>query len=150
MTDVTKNTGTTVGISAVLPTTYDADGSTGYASLTFIDIGEVVDISELSKTYTAISHQPVGQEYPDKIKDIFDIDDITITMGKVTANTGQAAIQTALGSANSVAFKVTLPSGDYANFTGKVMKAGIGGISSGSISTTSVNIAVDPETLFEA
>jgi hypothetical protein len=68
----------------------------------------------------------------------------------VTANTGQAAIQTALSSDNSVSFKVTFTSGDLGYFTGKIMKAGIGGISSGSISTTSVNIAVDPETLFEA
>ena len=150
MTDVTKNTGTTVGISAVLPTTYDADGSTGYDSLTFIDIGEIVDMGEIAKVFAAIAHQTVGRAYPQKIKDTFDVSDVPITLGKVTANTGQAAIQTALSSDNSVSFKVTFSSGDLGYFTGKIMKAGIGGISSGSISTTSVNIAVDPETLFEA
>jgi hypothetical protein len=150
MTDVTKNTGTTVGISATLPTTYDADGSTGYASLTFVDIGEVVDIGEIAKAFAAISHQSVGRAYPQKIKDTFDIGNVSITLGKVTANTGQVAIQTALNSDNSVAFQVTLPSADVVSFTGKIMKAGIGGISSGSISTTAVDIAIDAETLFEA
>jgi hypothetical protein len=150
MTDVTKNTGTTVGISAALPTTFDDDGSTGYDSLTFIDIGEIVDMGEIAKVFAAIVHQTVGRAHPQKIKDTFDVSDVPITLGRVTANTGQAAIQTALGSDNSVAFEVTFPSGDFGYFTGKIMKAGIGGISSGSISTTSVNIAIDPETLFEA
>ncbi len=150
MTDVTKNTGTTVGISATLPTTYDADASTGYAALTFVDVGEIVDMGEIAKVFAAISHQTVGRAFSQKIKDTFDVSDVPLTLGRVTSNTGQVAIQTALGSDNSVAFKVTFPSGDYANFTGKIMKAGIGGISSGSISTTSVNIAIDPETLFEA
>jgi len=150
MVDVTVNTGATVGISATLPTTYDDDAGTGYASLTFIDIGEIVDVGEISKDWEEVSHQAVGRSYPQKLKDTYNIDTVSLTVGRVTSDTGQAAIQTALDSVDSVAFEVTMNGGDVINFTGKVMKAGVGEISSGGIETTVVDISPDPETLFES
>lgn len=150
MVDVTVNTGTTVGLSATLPTTYDDNITTGYASLTFTEIGEVVDIGEIAKAFATVSHQTVGRAYPQKLKDTYDIANITLTLGRVSADAGQIALQTALASSASVAFEVSLPSGDNANFTGKIIKAGIGGVASGAVTTTVVEIAIDPETLFEA
>jgi hypothetical protein len=150
MTDVTINTTATVGMSAGLPTTYDNNVSTGYASLTFTDIGEIVDVSEIAKVWSMVNHQSLGRTYAQKIKDTYDISDVTLTLGRVSANTGQVLIQTGLASSASYSFEVTLPSGDTANFTGKVTKAGLGAIAPGSISTTSVSIAIDPESLFEA
>jgi hypothetical protein len=148
--DVTKNNGTTIGISSSLPTTFDADSGTGYASITFTDIGEVIDIGEISKTYKAINHQSASRLHPQKIKDTFDISNVPLTLGRVSANTGQIEIQSALMSYASVSFEVVLPSGDIGNFTGKVMKAGLATISYGSISTTLVDISIDANTLFEA
>lgn len=150
MVDVVTNTGTTIGLSAALPTTYDDNVTTGYASLTFTAIGEVVDISEIAKAFAVVAHQTVGRAYPQKLKDTYDIAPITLTLGRVSTDAGQIALQTALASSGSVAFEVVLPSGDTANFTGKVIKAGIGGVASGAVTTTVVEIAIDPETLFEA
>jgi hypothetical protein len=150
MVDVTINTGTTVGMSATLPTTYDDNATTGYASLTFTGIGEIVDVGEIAKTWAAVTHQAVTRAYPQKLKDTYDIPDVPLTLGRVSSDTGQALLQTALASSASYAFEVTLPSGDVANFTGKVMKAGIGAIASGAVSSTTVTLAIDPETLFEA
>lgn len=150
MVDVSVSTGTTLGMSAVLPTTYDADAGTGYGSLTFTDIGEVIDVGELAKAFNVVSHQTVGRAYPQKLKDTYDIANITITLGRVSSDTGQALLQTALASSASYSFKLTLPSGDYGAVTGKIIKAGIGGSASGNIETTVVEIAIDAETLFEA
>lgn len=150
MVDVTINTGATMGMSASLPTTYDNNVTTGYASLTFTDIGEIVDVGEIAKTWAAITHQAVTRAYPQKLKDTYDIPDITLTLGRVSADSGQVLLQTALADSASYAFEVTLPSGDTAAFTGKVTKAGIGSIASGSVTTTTVTIAIDPETLYEA
>ena len=150
MVDVTVNTGATVGISATLPTTYDDDVGTGYASLTFIDIGEIVDVGEIAKVWEEVSHQAVGRSYPQKLKDTYNIDTVSLTVGRVTSDTGQAALQTALDSVDSAAFEVTMNGGDVINFTGKVMKAGVGEISAGGIETTVVDISPDPETLFES
>lgn len=150
MVDVTVNTGTTVGMSATLPTTYDDNVTTGYAALTFTDIGEVVDVGEIAKTWAVITHQAVTRDYPQKLKDTYDIPDVTFTLGRVSADTGQALLQTALAASASYSFEVVLPSGDTANFTGKVTKAGLGAVASGAVTTTTVTVAIDPETLFEA
>jgi hypothetical protein len=147
--EVTKNNGTTIGISSSLPTTFDADSGTGYPSLTFTDIGEVLEIGEITKTYKAINFKTTSRLFPQKIKDTFDISNVPLTLGRVSANTGQVEIQSALMSYASVSFEVVLPSGDIGNFTGKVMKAGLATISYGSISTTLVDISIDANTLFE-
>lgn len=149
MTDVTINTGTTVGISATLPTTYDGNAVTGYTPITFTDIGEVVDIGELAKAWTAISHQSVTRAYPQKLKDTYDIANVPLTLGRVPANGGQTAIQAALNSALSYSFKVALPSGGIGYFTGKVLKAGQGSVASGAVTSTMVDIAIDPQSLYE-
>jgi hypothetical protein len=146
MTDVTINTGTTMGLSATLPATFD---SAGYVALTYTDIGEIVDIGELAKAYATIAHQSVTRAYPQKLKDTYDIANVTLTLGRVPANTGQVALQTALAAAASYAFKILLPSGDIGYFTGKVIKAGVGGIASGAVTSTMVEIAIDPESLIE-
>jgi len=150
MTDVSTTTGTTVGMSATLPTTYDSDAVTGYPSLTFTDLGEVIDVGELAKAFAVINHQTVGRAYPQKLKDTYDIANITLTLGRVSSDAGQVLLQTALASSASYAFKITLPSGDNGNFTAKIIKAGIGAIASGAVEMTTVELAIEPETLFEA
>jgi len=139
--------GTTIGISATLPATYDA---AGYGALTFTNIAEVLDIGELAKAYNVVTHQTVGRDYPEKLKGTYDIANVTLTLGKVKTDAGQVALQTALTSANSVAFVITLPSGNSGSFTGKVIKAGQGAVAVDGVETTVVEVTVDPNTLFEA
>ncbi len=146
MTGVTVNTGTTVGISTTLPATLN---SIGYAALTFVDIGEVVDIGEIALAWSLLTHQTVGRDSPNKLKDTKDIGNIPLTLGKVTSNAGQAALKAALSSSTSVAFKITIPSGDVVNFTGLVIKAGMGSLAAGAISTTMVEIAVNVDAFVE-
>lgn len=150
MSDLTLNTGTTVGISATLPTTFDSDEVTGYAASTFTLIGEIVDVSEIAKTFATVSHQAVTRAYPIKEKDTYDIPDITINVANVTSDAGQVIVATALNDANSYAFEVTSPSGDLTYITGKVTKSGKGSAASGSFETSAITIAIDPESLFEA
>jgi len=150
MTDVSTTTGTTVGMSATLPTTYDSDAITGYPSLTFTDLGEVIDVGELAKAFAVINHQTVTRAYPQKLKDTYDIANITLTLGRVSTDAGQVLLQTALAASASYSFEIVLPSGDTGNFTAKVIKAGIGAIASGAVEMTTVELAIEPETLFEA
>lgn len=146
MTDVSVTTGATMGLSATLPATFT---KVGYDALTFIDIGEVIDVGELAKAFNVINHQTVGRAYPQKLKDTYDIANITLTLGRAFDDAGQVALATALAASASYAFNITLPSGDIGEFTGKVIKAGLGAVASGSVATTTVEIAVDPESLFE-
>jgi len=144
------NTGATVGISAALPTTFDAEVLTGYPSLTFTLIGEVVDVGELAKAYAIVAHQAVARAYPVKHKDTYDIANVTLNIARDSADAGQVIVQAGLAASTSYSFEITLPSGDTANFTGKIIKAGIGSVASGGVTTTAIELAIDPETLFEA
>lgn len=148
MVDVAVNNGTVVSVSANLPATYDNAGYTD-VGVVYTTLGEVVDVGEIAKSFTTVTHQPLDQDYPDKLKDVYDIGDVTITLGKVDSDAGQVLLQTALASDASYTFKVAMASGAAAYITAKVLKAGLGAISSGGISTTSVSLAVDPESLFE-
>jgi len=147
MTDVSINTGTTIGMSATLPATFDSVGYAAVGSIT--NIGEVIDSGEAAKAYNTIAHQAVGRAYPQKLKDTYDVANITLTLGRYDADTGQALLQTALAAAASYTFKILLPSGGITWFTGKVIKAGLGGVATGKVGTTVVEIAVDPESIFE-
>jgi hypothetical protein len=143
-----KNTGATFGTVATLPTTYDDNATTGYASLTFVDCGEVVEHSEVGRVWALATHQAVGREYPNKIKDTYDIPNITLTLGRNTSDAGQVLLQAAEAASASYSFEVELPNGNQMYFTGKVLKCGLGAVAVGSVSQTMVEIAVDPETLF--
>lgn len=150
MSDVVAATGTLMGTSASLPSTYDSNVTTGYASLTFTDLGEIIDIGELAKTFAVIAHQTVGRSYPEKIKDTYDIANISLTLGRASSDAGQVLMQTALSASASYAFEITLPSTDTFAFTAKVIKAGLGSLSSGAVESTMIELAIDPQTLFEA
>lgn len=144
------NTGTTIGLASTLPTTYDDNAITGYASLAFTSLGEVVDIGEIAKAFTTVSHDPLDKRYSEKFKDSYDIGNVSLTIARDTSDAGQVLLAAALGSDDSYAFEVVLPNTNTANFTGKVIKAGLGAISRGSVSQTLVEIAIDPQSLFEA
>jgi len=142
--------GTTFGVSASLPTTYDSNVTTGYPSLTFTAVGEVVDVGDLAKAYSVIPHQGIGVDYPTKLKGTYDVGNITITLARVTADAGQVILDAALAATASYAFQITLPSGGVGNFTGKVLKKGISAIKTNGVEMTSVEIAIDPHTVYEA
>lgn len=144
---VSTTNGTTMGVSAVLPGSFDASG---YDALTFTSIGEVIDVGELGKVFNIISHQPLAGSYPTKIKGVYDISDLDLTVGRITADAGQVLVAAGLAASASYSFKLTLPSGDVGEFTGKITKAAIGSVASDGIETTVVSIAVDPESLFVA
>lgn len=150
MSNVNVNTGSTFGISATLPTTYDNNATTGYTPITFTDVAEVIDLSEIAKVWAIIKHQSLGRAYPENHKDTYDVGPATITLGRYLADAGQALLKTAHGSSASYSFEIAMPSGDVLNFTGKVTKNGLGSLTSGGFNTTLVEIAIDAQSIFEA
>lgn len=143
---VKQTNGTTLGVVASLPATYDG---TGYNALTFVSCGEILSIGEISKTYSVLSHQSVGRAYPLKIKDTYDISNVSFTMARVSGDAGQDILQTAIGSATSISFKITLPSGATEQFTGKVIKIGLGAVAPSGVETIVMDVSIDVESLYE-
>jgi hypothetical protein len=124
---VFTSAGTTIGIVAGAPTTYDA---TGYTALTFVPIGEVTDLGEFGREYALVTHNPVANRGTVKKKGSFNEGSITLQLGLDTDDAGQILAKTASNSDADYSFAVTTQNGDKYFFRAQVMsfKVSVGGV----------------------
>lgn len=146
---VARTVGALLGISATLPATFDSAGYTA-VGVVYTNIGEIADLGGFEKSWVILPFQPVNQRFPTKIKGSYDISDVTFTVARVAADTGQDLVRVAEASDNSYTFRITLPSTAIAYFTAKVVKLGLGAISADGFELCPVTLAVDPQSLFES
>ena len=118
MSDVFTSAGTTLGISASAPATYD---DTGFVALTFTDIGEITDMGEYGREYALVTHNPLGDRRTVKRKGSYNDGALTMSLGRVPSDAGQVLLLAALDSDDSYSFEVTLQDGTIQYFTGQVM-----------------------------
>ena len=140
------STGAVVAISAGLPTTFDDSPTTGYPSLTFTAIGEVIDISEVGITFNVVEHQAVAKRFPTKKKGNYNHDDVTITAALDEADAGQVIVAAALAADASYSFRIVGTDANTRAFTGKVVSAKPGPWAGDDTITRSITISVNPET----
>jgi len=111
--------GTTLALSATLPTTFDTDASTGYPSLTFTDIGEVVSIPALGSVSNPVTHNALGNIDVQKRPGTRDHGNITVPLVIDAADAGQILVLA--NDRTEVAFEITFPDGAIHYFTGYIM-----------------------------
>ena len=112
--------GTTIGISATLPTTFDTAPITGYPSLTLTSIGEVTDIPAVGGARSVITHSPLAEIDVDKFLGSFDHGSVSLTMALDDADAGQVILNAAVTSGAKHAIGITLPDGTQKFKTGIV------------------------------
>ena len=117
-TNVFTSAGTTLGLVADAPATED---EAGYSALTFVSVGEITDLGEFGREYSEVTHNPLGERRTQKLKGSFNDGSITLQMGRVPSDAGQALIQTALDDDADYSFEVTLQDGTVQYFQAKVM-----------------------------
>ena len=131
---VDTSIGTTWGISATLPATYDA---LGYGALTLLTVGEITAIPQNGPTTEVVKHTPLVDGITQKFHGATDYGSITIPLGISRADTGQVALRAAQISRDRVAFGTTFPDGTVVFKCGKVMSfttgAEVGGIVNGEV-----------------
>lgn len=113
--------GTTISISAALPTTYDA---TGFGALSYSAIAEVTDIGTYGREYTKVTFNPLADRNTYKFRGSFDSGNLDLKLGKTTlanVDAGQVLLTTASQSDADFSFKIVLQDGSKAYFTAKVM-----------------------------
>lgn len=110
--------GTTVGISAVLPSTYNV---AGYGALTFTNIGNIEDGGEHGREYAEVTFNPIDTRGTQKFKGSFNEGNKTLSIGYNSDDAGMILLKTALNSDNDYAFEVQYPDGDIDYFIAKVM-----------------------------
>lgn len=140
----TTSAGTTIGISAALPGSYD---QSGFEALTFTIIGEIVSIGEYARKYEIVKHNPIDTRETIKLKGSFDEGTQAIGLAKAGSDAGQTLCRTALASDNSYAFEVVLQDGTTQYYQGQVTSFTTNPGSVNSILSSSVSIEINTEIL---
>ena len=131
--------GTTIGVSAVLPATYNV---AGYAALTFVNIGNIEDGGEHGREYAEVTFNPIDTRGTQKFKGSFNEGSKTLSIGYNSDDAGMALLKTALNDDDDYAFEVEYPDGDIDYFIGKVMTLTKATGSVDSIRMASVTLAI--------
>ena len=144
MTDsiVQTSAGTTISISAVLPTTDDA---AGYAALTWAVIGEVTDFGEFGREYATVTHNPVASRRTIKRKGSYNDGTMALQLALDRDDAGQILVKTALASDANKAFRITYQDGSKDYFSAMVMsfKTNVGSVD--QILSGSINLEINTD-----
>lgn len=115
---VQTTAGSTLGIVAAAPATFDV---TGYEALTFVNIGEITDLGEFGREYALVTHNPIGSRGTQKLKGSFNEGTMTLQLGLDESDAGQDLLQTAVDDDASYSFCVTLQDGSKYYFRALAM-----------------------------
>ena len=128
--------GTTLGISATLPATFD---EAGFDAVTHTLIGEVTDIGgDIGRVYQLVTHQPLASRADVKKKGGYNSGSVTVSLAIDDDDAGQQLAEAALNSDANYSFALTLQDGSIRYFEAIVMSfpVNVGGrdaITSGQI-----------------
>lgn len=134
--------GTAVGVSAVLPATYNV---VGYTALTFTNIGNIEDGGEHGREYAEVTFNPIDTRGTKKYKGSFNEGTKTLSIGYDSDDAGMIALKTGLASDNDYAFKVSYPNGDIDFFCAKVLTLtkATGGVDSMRMASVTLSITTN-------
>jgi hypothetical protein len=115
--------GTTLKCAVAAPATFDASG---YAALTFVDIGEITNAGEfVGKVYDLVTHSPLSSRGVKKGKGSFNNGQVSPDLAFDFDDAGQVILTTAADSdvdaTATLSFEVTTQSGHVVYFQGLVM-----------------------------
>lgn len=139
---VFTSAGTTLTISASIPTTFDASG---YAAVFTASpgpavVGEITDLGEFGREFALVTHMPVGSRGTQKFKGSFNEGTMALSLGLDTDDAGQVLMKAASLSDNNYSYLVTTQNGDKYYFQAKTMsfKVNVAGVD--SITTASASL----------
>ena len=118
--NVEISVGTTVAVSATQPATED---STGYAALTYIDVGEITNIGESGGTAQVATFTPIGSGTVNKRKGSIDYGTMSMEIAKDATDVGQIALKAGFDGAERStihSFEITEDGGEVTYFMGVI------------------------------
>jgi len=114
--------GATLSIASALPTTED---DTGYAALTWVVVGEIVNIGEFSRAYNLVPVNSLSQRQTRNLKGSYTEGTPPVQVNYAPGDAGQQDMLEALVSDDDVSFKITLNDGTIFYNQGLVTSAPI-------------------------
>ena len=133
---LTECIGGFLSVSAAAPATFD---DTGYAALTWTEVGEASEVPEFGAAYSPVTFTPLKTGIVNKFHGELNYGSITIPLGYDSADPGQIILLAALTSKDEISFKETRSDGTIRYISGKVMSFPRGQ-SVGSVNMASCNI----------
>lgn len=130
-----NSAGSGLKVCLTLPAT---DNAAGYEALTFIEVGEIVEITgDIGRVYDTFEVNNLKQRRKEIRKGAFSEGVPSITTNYAPGDDGQIAMNTALGMDTNVSFCITLSDGTEKYAQGIVTSApfsigGVGGVTSGT------------------
>jgi len=110
-TTVQSLAGATLAVSAALPSTFDSAGFAA-SSMIYTPIGEVEDYGDHGLTRAVTKFIPVDTAVVVKRPGSKDYGTMSLKIGNVPSDAGQALLRTAVETNNPLAFKLAYPSGE--------------------------------------
>lgn len=135
--------GTTLGISAANPATFD---EAGFEALTYTPIGEITSIDgDIGRVYNVVTHNPLATRATVKKKGSYNSGSATIPIAVDRDDAGQVLAEAALTSDNNYSFKLTRQDGTIKYFQGIVtaFPEGFGGVDAITVRTLTVEITAN-------
>ena len=141
--------GSKIFVSATAPATYD---EAGFLALTWTEVGEVTEVPEFGKSYTVVTHNPLGERQTIKRKGSYDNGEITCPYAyDPDDDAGQVILRAAENSDSSYSFRVDIknPAVKTVYFSAQVIAntLNIGGTD--NIVMGSAGLAIDGDVLIE-
>lgn len=133
---------TTISVSNAVPTTFDSDASTGYPSLSYTALGEVVDFGEFGSQYNLVTHLPIASRQIKKYKGSYNNGSVTINMARDDDDAGQVIALAGLAADTDYSFKITYQDGTDDYFAGKIMSFNSGGGNSDTIAMRTLQVEI--------
>ena len=132
----TEGIGGFLSASAAAPATYD---DTGYAALTWTEIGEAEEIPEFGPAHDSVTFTPLKTGIVNKYHGALNYGSVTVPMALADGDAGQGILRAALASRDEISFRETRSDGSIRYISGKVMSFP-SGQSIGSVVMANVNI----------
>jgi hypothetical protein len=139
MSQIGTVAGTTIGISAFAPLTYN---SGGYRLLNFTKIGNIEDAGEHGRSYTEFTFETIGIDGVRKYKDTHTEGSKVLVIGYDSSDAGLAILNQALYSKSDYSFAVTYPTGNIDYFRAKVLRFVKSSRSVNSMRTVTVGLSI--------
>jgi len=114
---IQSGAGTTISI-APLVASYDVPT---FSALTWVPIGEVVDLPAFGQDYTEIKVLSLGNRQVRKLKGSYDNGNLALKINFDGADAGQASVLAASTSDSAYSFKIVMQQGQVRYFTALVM-----------------------------
>jgi len=139
MSNAFTSAGTTISVVDSNPATYD---QAGFEGLTYSLIGEVTDLGEFGREYSAVTHNPLGDRRTVKRKGSYNDGTVAMTVARVPGDSGQTLLTTGLDSDDSYSFEVVLQDGTTLYFEAQIMSYTTNVGSVDQITTASVSLEI--------